>query len=96
MPALPHSEPLSPLPSFDAQAQVFELAEQVSRMLGVATAMVASGRRVDLAGLQQNVGVLCAKSLDLPPGRAGLAKAELVRVAASLDALTEKMRERKR
>lgn len=79
--------------SFDAQSQVLALAEQTGRMLAIANAMVASGRRIDLAGLHQNAGVLCAKALDLPPERAGFARAELIRLVASLDTLAAGMRE---
>ena len=82
------------MPSFDAQSQVLALAEQTGRMLAIAEAMVASGRRVDLTGLRQNAGLLCAKTLDLSHTEAGLARVELIRLVASLDALSAKMRER--
>jgi len=82
------------MPSYDAQSQVLALAEQTGRMLAIANAMVASGRRVELAGLQNNAGLLCAKTLDLPPAETGFARAELIRLVASLDALAGNMRER--
>lgn len=68
------------------------LSEQIFRMVAVAQAMVASNRRVDLDGLQHQVGVVCAKALDLPPARAGLARLELQRLVAGLDALHAAMR----
>ncbi|MBV8913144.1 MAG: hypothetical protein JOZ05_08925 [Acetobacteraceae bacterium] len=83
------------MPSYDAQSQVLALAEQTGRMLAIANAMVASGRRVDLTGLHHNAGLLCAKSLDLPPSEAGFARAELIRLVGSLDALAASMRERR-
>jgi hypothetical protein len=82
------------MPSFDAQSQLLALAEQTGRMLAVAGAMVASGRQVDLTGLRQNAGLLCAKSLDLSPSQAGLARLELIRLVANLDALAANMRGR--
>lgn len=80
------------MPSYDAQTQVLALAEQTGRMLAIAQVMVASGRRVDLTGLQHNAGLLCAKSLDLLPAEAGLARAELIRLVSSLDVLAANMR----
>lgn len=69
------------------------LSEQIFRMLAVARAMVASDRPVELGGLQHQVGVLCARALDLPPGRTGLARVELRRLATGLDALHTVMRD---
>src|SRR4051794_29906862 len=88
------NQPFPLMPPHHPPSQVLALAEQTGRMLAIANAMVASGRRVDLTGLQHNAGLLCAKSLDLPPKEAGLARAELVRLVASLDALAARMRER--
>jgi hypothetical protein len=81
------------MPSYDAQSQVLALAEQTCRMAAIASAMVTSGRRVDLTGLHNGAGLLCAKALDLPPVEAGLARVELIRLVASLDALAASMRE---
>ena len=94
MPARPRTE-LFPLSQpFDAQSQVLALAEQTYRMVAVANAMVASGRRVDLAGLHHSAGLLCAKALDLHPAETGFARAEIVRLGAGLDALTASMQAR--
>ena len=68
------------------------LSEQTSRIIAIAHAMVTSRRPVDLQGLQDQVGLLCAKALDLPPERTGFAKLELSRLAADLDALQEALR----
>jgi hypothetical protein len=89
--AAPSPDPWSP-PPYDPVAQIVALAEQVSRMLAIAGALAASRRRVDLDGLQNNVGLLCARALDLPPQEAGLARAEMIRLVAGLDALTATMR----
>jgi hypothetical protein len=44
----------------------------IDRVLNLALALTQSGRRVDLSGIDRQVGILCAQSLDLPPalGRA--------------------------
>jgi hypothetical protein len=89
--AAPSPDPWSP-PPYDPVTQIGALAEQVSRMLAIAGALAASRRRVDLDGLQNNVGLLCARALDLPPQEAGLARAEMIRLVAGLDALTATMR----
>ena len=69
------------------------LAAQLSRMVSVAQALVASQRHVDIDGLQQQVGLLCAKALDLPPSRTGFAKIELQRLGVGLAVLHAAMRE---
>ncbi len=68
------------------------LSEQTCKMLAVLQAMVASNRRVELQDLPNQVGLLCAKALDLPPAQTGLAQIELRRLAACLDALYADMR----
>ncbi len=89
----------NPLPSSpsglddDREREVLALAAQTSRMIAVAQALVSSQRHVDVDGLQQHVGLLCAKALDLPPMQTGFAKIELKRLAAGLAALHATMRE---
>ena len=43
------------------------LAERLSRAIAVARALHLAGRVVDLAGIEDGVGLLCARTLDLPP-----------------------------
>ena len=80
-------------PLYDPVAQIVALADQISRTLAIGGALVASGRQVELDGVQNNVGLLCAKALDLSPTEAGLARAEMIRLVAVLDALTAAMRD---
>jgi hypothetical protein len=87
--SLPHAWPIREL---DPERELLTLSEQTFRVVAVAQAMVASNRRVDLDGLQHQVGLLCAKALDLPPARTGLARMELRRLATGLDALHTAMR----
>ena len=77
----------------DASRQVADLAERARKIVAIAQAMFDNGRPVDLTGLQGSVGLLCAKALDLPPDDAPKARAELVRLTTSLDALSLAMRE---
>lgn len=60
-----------------AIARVATLADQVGRMMAVATALLDQGRRVDLAGLEDRVGTLCAQALDLPPAQGRLLRPRL-------------------
>lgn len=69
------------------------LSEQTHRLVAVTQVLVATNRHVDLEELQRGIGLLCAKALDLPPGRTGLVRAELQRLLGSVDALHSVMRE---
>lgn len=51
-------------PPTDAVRASFERA---TTTVGVATGLVATGRAIDLAGLDMMAGRLCAQVLDLPP-----------------------------
>lgn len=77
----------------DDQRDIAALSAQAASVIAVARTLVESERAVDLQGLQQHVGVLCAKALDLPPGQAGFAKLELRRLVTGLDALERAMRD---
>lgn len=87
------SDPSPQIPEFDPELEVLSLAEQTARMVAVTQALVASQRHVDIGGLQNQVGLLCAKALDLPPSKTGFLKLELRRLASSLDLLNATMRE---
>lgn len=80
-------------PEFDPEREFVALSEQTRRIVSVAQAMVASLRPVDLAGFEANVGLLCAKALDLPPDKAPAARLELSRLLTGLHALELAIRE---
>jgi hypothetical protein len=65
-PLLAPLDPMAPLRDVEA------IAEGVAATLRVAHGLVEARRRVDLAGLDRMVGLLCARALDLAPeqGRA--------------------------
>ena len=68
------------------------LAQAIAGMLRVARGFVAAGRRVDLAGLEEPVGLLCARSLDLPPEQGRQMRVVLIDLRRELDALSETLR----
>ena len=70
------------------ERQVNELAERVARTLGVARALAERGRRLDLAGIEDGIGILCAQTLDLPTLEARCMLPVLREVLAQLDTLS--------
>ena len=80
-------------PTFDPEAEVLALSAQTARLIAVTHALVSTRRYVDLDGLQSQVGLLCAKALDLPPSRTGFLKLELQQLVGSIDALLTSLRE---
>ncbi|HEY0205089.1 MAG TPA: hypothetical protein VGC15_13185 [Acetobacteraceae bacterium] len=81
-----------PTPPSNPIAQQQALAEQVQRIVAVTRALAESGRRVDLSGLDGAVGLLCAKTLDLPPDQGRLARPQLAAILAELDQLGATLR----
>ena len=63
------------------------LAGGLRDTLGIARALAETGRRLDLTGLDSQVGLLCARVLDLEPDEGRTARVELIRLRAELDAL---------
>ena len=63
-------------------------AEAVVGTLRMANALARSHCRIDLAGLDQEIGRLCATALDLPPAEGQALRPLLVDVLAELDALS--------
>ena len=56
-------------PACPRMATLKSLAADLNRILRLADALVQAGRPVELGGLDRQVGLLCAQSLDLePPG----------------------------
>jgi hypothetical protein len=60
----------------------------VTQTLSVARGLVEAGRYVDLAGLQDEVGLLCAKALDLPPAEGRAIRGDLAALLARVEALS--------
>ncbi len=71
------------------------LAEQLTRMATVAAALLRAGRKVDLAGLDAEIGLLCAKTLDLPREEGRRARPWLVGLSGGLEALSQALAARR-
>lgn len=89
-PASPsHQANIFPLEPPDRQERrVNELATRISRTLGVARALAENGRRLDLAGIEDGIGVLCAQTLDLPTQDGRCMLPVLREVLAQLESLS--------
>jgi hypothetical protein len=83
-----HHPPSSALPLAPSRQPAAEqAAEGVANMLRLARGMVQSGRRVELEGLDQMVGRLCARCLDLPPEEGRALRPRLAALLVEIDAL---------
>jgi hypothetical protein len=79
------------MPSTHISPALHELrafADGVTQTLGVARGLIEAGRDLDLSGLEDQVGLLCAKALDLAPAEGRSMRNDLVAVLARLDALS--------
>jgi hypothetical protein len=82
-------------PAIEAPAKaVRDFAEQLSKLVDVARALVDSDRAVDLIGLDGEIGLLCAKSLDLPPDEGRRIRPRLIALSGSLEGLSRAIRAR--
>lgn len=80
------------LPGFPAAAQptadeVDQLLDGVGATLRVARSLLQNGRQVDVEGLDRIIGVLCARTLDLPPEQGRTLRPRLAILLRELDAL---------
>jgi hypothetical protein len=61
------AQAVPPPPVLEASIDaVRALAEELTKLVWLARTLVDANREVDLTGLDREVGLLCAKSLDLP------------------------------
>ncbi len=74
-----------------AYDRLVTLAERLSRTVAVARGLTAASRLVDLTGLQDGVGVLCAKVLDLDPEESRRLVPALLELRAQIDNLSTTM-----
>jgi hypothetical protein len=80
--AVPLLDPETPITA------VRTLADELTAMVGVAQALLQTGREIDLTGLETQVGLLCAKSLDLPPDEGRRVRPRLIALSGSIEALS--------
>jgi hypothetical protein len=71
-----------------AMAAAISFCEAITHTISIARVMVDSGQTVDLTGLESGIGLLCAKSLDLPPALGRVFRPRLITVLAALDEMT--------
>jgi len=76
-------------PAYLPEQRVADLAARLLRTLGVARALAESGRQLDLRGIEDGVGQLCAQTLDLPAMQAHGMALRLREILIQVDALTE-------
>ena len=67
-------------------------AEAARGVLRLAASLVAAGRAVDLAGLQDAVGRVCAGCLDLPPEQGRSMRPLLIGLVEDIEQLGRLMR----
>ena len=72
----------------DSVAAVRALADELAKLLEVTRALVEAGRAIDLTNLDQQIGLLCAKSLDLPPDEGRSIRPRLIVLSGSMEALS--------
>jgi len=63
------------------------MAASLLRTVRIASALVAAGRAVDLDGIDDLIGRLCARALDLPPAQGVLLTGDLRRLLTEADTL---------
>ena len=68
--------------------RLIELAARLSRTIALARGLIQGGRQLDVTGLDDGVGVLCAQTLALPPEDAGAMVPVLRGVLAQVNLLT--------
>ena len=88
MPAMSQGPPFQSSDLSSAISAVRALAEELTKMVGVANALVEAGRAIDLTGLDSQVGLLCAKSLDLPPDEGRRIRPRLIALFGTIEALS--------
>jgi hypothetical protein len=69
-------------------------AAQLAGAIRLARALLDGGREIDLAGLEEQAGRLCAQTLDLPPAEGRALRGALIALRAEADGLIAALRRR--
>lgn len=85
-------EPRTPPPTSDSLAAALAVAEGFRQSLRLARALAGQNRPVELAGMQDTVGLLCAKALDLEPNEGRVLRVALIALQGELDQLSATLR----
>ena len=89
-----HSTRLAETPAFPKTPleRVRAGATCLRRTTALARTLAAAGRPIDLAGLDGQIGLVCARALDLPPEEGRIVRGDLQALLAEVDALTASLR----
>ncbi len=71
---------------------IFAMAEGLLHSLRLARALAGQDRPVELDGMQDSVGLLCAKALDLKPDEGRTLRVALVALRDEVDQLSTTLR----
>jgi hypothetical protein len=74
--------------SDDPIGAVRRLAGELTKQVGLACTRAEGGEAIDLRGLDRQVGLLCAKSLDLPPDEGRRVRPRLIALSGLIEALS--------
>lgn len=85
-------EPSTPPAFSDNLASASAMAEGLRHSLRLARALAGQNRPVELEGMQDSVGLLCAKALDLAPAEGRIFRVALVALREELDQLSATLR----
>jgi len=72
----------------NALSAVRLLATELIKTIDLARELTELGRAIDITGLDREVGLLCAKSLDLPSAEGHRMRPRLIALAGSIEALS--------
>ena len=84
----PFAFPFHPPRGGSDEQRVRDLTARLLRTIGVARALVQSGRTLNLSGMDDGVGLLCAQALDLPSPAGAAVLPCLREVLAGVEGLT--------
>jgi hypothetical protein len=78
----------------DPIGAVQALFTELMKTIGLARALAEAGRAIDLTSLDHRIGLLCAKSLDLPPDVGRHMRPRLIALDGALEALSRAVTKR--
>jgi len=79
---------------YEPLASARDFARSLATAARLSVAFAQSGRQIDLTGLDDRVGLLCAKALDLPPEIGREFRGELIMLRTELDGLARALGQR--
>ena len=85
-------EPIAAPLTLDALGAALAVAEGLRHSLRLTRALAGQNRPVELDGMQESVGLLCAKALDLAPDDGRVLRVALIALREELDQLSAVLR----